>query len=1174
MRSIDGRLVLSATDLSNFLNCRHRTALELGEARGRRRRPQFDDPVLAALLARGLEHERRYVGSLRAERVVDLAEVHDRSAAVAQTRAALASGADVVVQGALEDGTWYGRPDVLLRTEGASVFGPWAYEVADTKLARETKGGTILQLGLYCAMLERVQGHPPTRFLVVAPGASGASGTASEYVVHAFAVNDYAAYVRLIRARLEAAVGLDEEALAAAHYPEPVDHCEVCPWSSACSRKRHADDHLSLVAGISRTQRRELEAHAVSTLEGLATLPLPLPFRPARGAVEALERMREQARVQWRAREEGRPVSEHVLPVTPGTGLCLLPPPSPGDLFLDLEGDPFVGDGGREYLFGLVDVAGGSPTYRAYWARTEHEERVAFETVMARIMAAWARDPDMHVYHYAPYEPSAFKRLSCRYATSEADVDRLLRGARFVDLYQVVRQGLRAGVERYSIKHLEPLYDFARQVPLAEASRDLRVVEQALEFGGIAAVPAACLEAVEGYNADDCRSTLALRDWLEHQRAALVAAGTEVPRPAPVDAEPSEPLSERQQRVEALRARLLRGVPEDAAARTPHEHARWRLAYLLDFHWREAKAGWWEYYRLLEMPPEELFDEPGAVAGLEFAGRVQVILHKTSGKPTGAVVDRYRYPAQEMEIRRSDDLKLQDRQTFGKVLRVDREFRTLDVRKSKKVADVHPAAAFAHHHVPTTVLEDALFAIGERTADAPDEAGTLAARLLLAAPPVLHGTPFAADGQVASGAGDAADVAVRIAGRLDQTVLAVQGPPGAGKTFTGARMIGELVRQGRRVGVTGPSHAVIRNLLDAVAEAAAREGRRVDVAQKVSEGDDAGSAVGSVVDGAVDGEAGSAVSSTVLEVAKNEDALERLRSGDVQVLGATAWVWARPDAAGSVDVLVVDEAGQMSLANAVAVTGATDSLVLLGDPQQLEQPTKGTHPDGVGISVLQHVLGGALTMPHGRGIFLPETWRLAPAICAFTSELFYERRLHPKAGLDQQRLTGGSVEGAGLWLVEVSHEGNRNASDEEAAAVKALVVDLLSPGSSWVNERGTAAPLTAADILVVAPYNAHVGRVSDALTGTGVRVGTVDKFQGQQAPVVIYTMATSRPEDAPRGLEFLYSLNRLNVATSRAQCAVFLVASPHLFAPECRTPRQMALANALCRYREMSSRQA
>ncbi|MGE0592168.1 MAG: TM0106 family RecB-like putative nuclease [Vicinamibacterales bacterium] len=1159
MRSIDGQLVLSATDLSNFLNCRHRTALELGEARGRRRRPRFDDPVLAALLARGLEHERRYVGSLRAERVVDLADVRDRADAVAQTLAALASGTDVVVQGALGDSSWYGRPDVLLRTEGESVFGPWAYEVADTKLARETTGGTILQLGLYCAMLEHVQQYAPVRFLVVAPGASGASGAASDYAVHAFAVNDYAAYVRLIRARLEAAVGLDEEALAAAHYPDPVDHCEVCPWSSACSRKRHADDHLSLVAGISRTQRRELEAHDVSTLEGLAALPLPLPFTPARGAVEALERMREQARVQWRARQEGRPVSEHVLPVTPGTGLCLLPPPSPGDLFLDLEGDPFVGDGGREYLFGLVDVAGGRPMYHAYWATTEHEERVAFETVMARIMAAWARDPGMHVYHYAPYEPSAFKRLSCRYATSEADVDRLLRGGRFVDLYQVVRQGVRAGVERYSIKHLEPLYDFAREVPLAEASRDLRVVEQALEFGGIATVPATCLEAVQGYNADDCRSTLALRDWLEHQRAALVTRGTDVPRPVPVSAEPSEPLSERQQRVEALRGRLLRGVPDDAAVRTPQEQARWRLAYLLDFHWREAKAGWWEYYRLLEMLPEELFDEPGAVAGLEFAGRVQMVLHKTSGKPTGSVVDRYRYPAQEMEIRGDQTLKLSDGTVFGKVLRVERDARTLDVRKSKKVADVHPAAAFAHDHVSTTDLEDALLAVGERTADAPDEDGTLAARLLLAAPPVLRGAPFAFNASEASEAGGAADVAVRIVGRLDQTVLAVQGPPGAGKTFTGARMIGELVRQGRRVGVTGPSHAVIRNLLDAVAEAAAREGQRISVAQKTREADDAGRSNGA-----------SAPDGPVLETTQNEEALALLRSGTVQVLGATAWVWARPEAAGSVDVLVVDEAGQVSLANAVAVTRATDSLVLLGDPQQLEQPTKGAHPAGVGVSVLQHVLGGALTMPPDRGIFLPETWRLAPAICAFTSELFYERRLHPKAGLDQQRLTGGPVEGAGLWCVEVPHEGNRNASDEEAGAVSTLVARLVSPGSSWVNERGAAAPLTAADILVVAPYNAHVSRVSDALAGTGVRVGTVDKFQGQQAPVVIYTMATSRPEDAPRGLEFLYSRHRLNVATSRAQCAVFLVASPHLFAPECRTPRQMTLANALCRYREMS----
>lgn len=483
MRESAGTLVLSATDLSNFLNCRHRTALELGEARGQRTRPHFHDRVLGALFARGLEHERQYVESLESagRHLVNLADIKDRTDAVTRTVDAMRAGADAIVQGALEDGNWYGRPDVLLRIDATSALGSWAYEVADTKLARETRGGTILQLGLYCEMLARVQGRRPARFYIVTPDTAAP--------VNEYRVDDYAAYFRLIRGRLEETVGRDSDALAAANYPEPVDHCDVCPWSSVCSQKRRADDHLSLVAGISRLQRRELEARDVSTLADLARLTLPLPFKPKRGAADTYVRVREQARVQFESRGKTPPLFE-LRSFEDGEGLSRLPEPSPGDVFLDLEGDPFAAEGGREFLFGVVTLdASSKPVYRSFWAFTEHEERQAFESVIDLIVHAWQQHDGMHVYHYAPYEPSAFKRLMGRYATREAALDRMLRAGRFVDLYGVVRQGLRAGIERYSIKNLEVFYGFTRGVSLADANRALLVMEQALELKCAPTVP-------------------------------------------------------------------------------------------------------------------------------------------------------------------------------------------------------------------------------------------------------------------------------------------------------------------------------------------------------------------------------------------------------------------------------------------------------------------------------------------------------------------------------------------------------------------------------------------------------------------------------------------------------------------------------------------------------------
>ncbi len=1132
-------LLLSATDLSNFLSCRHLTALEMAAARGKRRRPHWDDPLLEILFARGLEHERAYIRSLQSQglRIVTLADVKERDATVAQTLDAMRSGADVIVQGALRDRRWYGRPDVRRRVEKPSALGAWSYEVSDTKLARETRAGTILQLGLYSEMLAATQGARPEHFYAVTPD--------PDVPVTKYRVDDYAAYFRLVRAQMEATVAQDDAAVAEANYPEPVDHCDVCVWSTECDKKRHQDDHLSLVAGISRVQRRELSSRDVTTLTQLAKVPLPLPFKPQRGAADTYVRVREQARVQLESRSKTPPIYE-LRAFEGGKGLGRLPEPSPGDLFLDLEGDLFAAEGGREYLFGVVALTpDGTPSYRSLWAFSEHDERQAFETVIDEIMAAWAKHDGMHVYHYAPYEPGAFKRLMGRYATREEELDRLLRAGRFVDLYGMVRQGVRAGIERYSIKNLEVFYGYDRAVALVDANRSLRLMEQGLELQCPETVAREVRAVVEAYNKDDCLSTFRLRNWLEQLRTELEVQGTAVARPVAKEGEASEQLDERAQRVASLRTSLLDGVPDALADQTDEQHARWLLAYLLDFHRREDKAKWWEYYRLRELPEEDLYDEPQAIAGLEYIKRVDVVLSK-KGKPTGSVIDRYQYPVQEMEIRRGDELKLQDGTKLGDVVEVDRLTLTIDVRKGPKQAENHPTAVFEHTHVRTGVLEDSIYAIGEQTAEG--HPSSVARDLLQARPPRLSSGAFAPLlGETA------VDFAVRVVGHLDQTVLAVQGPPGSGKTFSGGHMICALIKQGKKVGVTATSHKVIRNLLDAVADAADATGVTVRLAQKRDDGEE------------------DSVGSRVPALADNPDALEALQSGAANVLGGTAWLWARPEFASSVDVLFVDEAGQMSLANVLAVSGAAHSIVLLGDPQQLDQPQQGTHPDGVNASALQHMLGKHQTIPADRGIFLPITWRLSPDICSFTSELFYESRLRSKPGLERQRLVGtDELDGSGLWVAAVDHDGNRNWSQEEIDAVAVLVARLIASGARWVDEESQESIVTGEDILVVSPYNAQVSRLQERLASTGVRVGTVDKFQGQEAPVVIYSMATSRPEDAPRGMEFLYSLNRLNVATSRARCAAIVVASPRLFEPECRTPRQMKLANALCRYRELA----
>ena len=384
------------------------------------------------------------------------------------------------------------------------------------------------------------------------------------------------------------------------------------------------------------------------------------------------------------------------------------------------------------------------------------------------------------------------------------------------------------------------------------------------------------------------------------------------------------------------------------------------------------------------------------------------------------------------------------------------------------------------------------------------------------------------------------------------SVLAVQGPPGSGKTYTGARMIAEVVRNQRRVGITAVSHKVISKLLQETCDAARNAKMTLRAVQKPNEND-----------GCAD--------PMVTQLEDNHDVLDSLTSGTAQVAAGTSWLWAREDMANSVDVLFVDEAGQMSLADVLAISQAARSVVLLGDPQQLNQPQKGVHPPGVDVSALAHLLDGHATIDPAKGLFLKETWRLHPDICAFISELFYDARLAARLENQKQHLNAKSfLDGSGLRFVPVGHTGNQSESLEEVEKVAELVKGLLDGGATWTTKTGETRTLKLEDILVVAPYNAQVSALSQKLPADA-RVGTVDKFQGQEAPVVFYSMTTSTPEDAPRGMEFLYSLNRLNVAVSRAQCIAVIVASPALFQVECKTPRQIQLANALCRYSEMTS---
>jgi hypothetical protein len=386
----------------------------------------------------------------------------------------------------------------------------------------------------------------------------------------------------------------------------------------------------------------------------------------------------------------------------------------------------------------------------------------------------------------------------------------------------------------------------------------------------------------------------------------------------------------------------------------------------------------------------------------------------------------------------------------------------------------------------------------------------------------------------------------RLVSDLDRSHLVVQGPPGSGKTWTGARLIAHLLRSGKRVGVTATSHKAIHNLLFEVERVAATEGVDFKGLKKSSGSEE-----------------------TVFSGARIESSGDTADFADpeVRLLAGTAWLFARAELDGEVDYLFVDEAGQVSLADALAVGTSARNVVLLGDPVQLAQVTQGTHPPGTGVSVLEHLLGDAHTIPPDSGVFLERTFRLHPDVAAFVSAAFYDGRLHAAEGCERQATEFGT----GLRFLPVEHEGNRRSSVEEAERVRLAIEEML--GGSFTDSKGRTRPLRVDDFMVVAPYNAQVHCLLEALPD-GVPVGTVDKFQGQEAPVVFFSMASSSGEDVPRNMEFLFSRNRLNVAVSRARCLAILVASPKLLDIRCRNVDQMRLANALCLFVERAQARA
>jgi uncharacterized protein len=1144
MHKDNGRLIFSPTDITRFMESPFASWMErLFREHPDRVTPDKDSAEKKLIADSGNQHELNYLDQIK-EAGRDVCEISkaDVNRARQETRDALKEGRDVIYQACLEAEGFRGYADFLSRVPATSKP---SYEVLDTKLARSVKPYYLVQLCCYSEMLASLQGVTPRLMHVVL----------GDGKVEVFRVGDFLHYYRQLKAAfLNQMDTFDPDGKP----PVPDARADHGRWQSHADKILLESDHLSQVAGINVSQIKRLAAASITTVAALARAGgKSVPRIPA----EIFNRLVEQADLQVRTRELHakanpgdviRPLYRIIPPEqgSPRRGLESLPPRSSLDVYFDMEGFPLV-DGGLEYLFGAVchdnGENAGNLEFKDWWAHDRAEEKTAFEMFVDWVRERRHRDPGMHIYHYADYERAALCRLASRHATREDEVDELLRNNVFVDLYQLVRQGLRVGGPSYSIKTIELLYREKRKGDVKTAGESMVYYANWIESGQPRDwTGASWLKDIRDYNEDDCQSTHQLVVWL--RRLQQDKGITHVP-PAKPEAEEDKAKQEKLDQLKDLKQKLATKLAACAADSTEARTTE-LFVHLLEFHRREDKPGWWQLFDWLEKTAEDRPADLKALEGLQLCADKPV-------KELRSWIYTYKFDSNsETKIRSGEQVKFNHQNlpsatvveldTTGGIVRLKVSQQELQ----KKLDGTMPAATAIrqHAHFPPGLIVDAIRELAAQWADSGRIPPPLAC-FLNRLPPNVQGLP--PGGALAQPGESPPDAALRIVTSMQDSTLCIQGPPGTGKTTAAARIIAHLLRAGKKVGVLSNSHKAIQNLLRSTSKAMDGGMRGVYAGKSNEDPDDNEN---SDFQAACPG---------LFVAAGGRPAAERYSEG---VLAGTAWLFARGDMVARIDYLFIDEAGQVSLANLVAVSRSTANIILMGDQMQLEQPVQGSHPGESGQSALNYYLQEHATIPATLGIFLAVSYRMHPDICRFISDMAYEGRLQAAAENKHQRLalpaTGGQWvrQEFGLVFCPVEHEGNTQGSEEEVSRIVEIVGELR--GRTLSNKEGGTRPLALEDILFVAPYNLQVRRLQERFPGA--RVGSVDRFQGQEAPVVIVSMCSSAGEFGSRGLEFLLDKNRMNVAISRAQTLAIVVGDPRIATTQASTVEQMEKLNLFC----------
>ncbi len=1085
---------------------------------------------------------------------------------------------DFIHQASLQNNNLRGSADLLQRIDKPSKLGDWSYIPIECKLSSHPKPIYLVQACAYCELLEPILGYLPENFKLYL------GGKKFEKEPNGYRLDDFWMWYKNLRDRYQKFIEHFDESQQPEYSPGDHGH-----WSSFIDEELKNKRDLILVAGMRQSQRNKLIYSGISTIDELAKASKNQIINQMDEKI--FVKLKEQAAIQVRpSQSDGRPAYEIKGKDEQEKGLSMLPKCDEGDIWFDMEGFPNPVTGEKlEYLFGacyfLKKDQKLERRFKAWWAHDLGQEKLAFDEFIKWVQKRRIDYPNLHVYHYASYEKTALGRLATTHGIHKTTWDQWLREELFIDLFPIVRNGLLLGAESYSIKQVEKLYlDNLRHEEINTAADSVIQYAEWQKSNepkrtGRSIAKSKKLKDLEEYNKKDCESTQELHEFLIKHKSSL-----KIPdRPNKWGKSKEEDIKNIFEKdLEVLAKTMQKEIPNPL--KDPLAEGSYGLSYkhqqllsdLIDFHEREAKIEWWEFFDRIEGQTfSERYEDTEVIANAEKIG--EKIIKRSQGHIYSFSPEQplklSTKPGIKMHFVLSESLKKGDKfiqknvmekldkNNDKKNLDLEGEFDTnnsaniiLKVSAYKKKAlenigisalpeycDLIPLPKQIYKRMLPDLVRQAKSWV-EKNKKLPKSIVHLLEKKAI--PELIE-----INKKIKADPVETASLMADFLSATDGVTLSLQGPPGTGKTTVTGELIAKLVGKNQKVIVSSQTHEAINNLLKSV--------------QRKIESYSTNSFVVKLSSGTSEKNDQLSLSGTKVHTLRESDL-----NNEPNVIGATVFSLVKERFGGKpYDLLVIDEAGQVSLSNLLFMSHCARNILLVGDQNQLSQPNRAKHPGDSSLSCLDYLMGEEKVVSADRGVFLATSWRMPPVLTSVVSKLFYEGELKSCISKSENKILWEGLQ-QGLYFEEVEHYSNASDSIEEIDRIEELVNKLMGCPYQIVqkNDEGLSVfkgIIGPDEILITAPYNLQVNKLEDRLSGKA-RIGTVDRFQGQEAPISIHSLTASDSDNAPRGIGFILDPDRLNVAISRAQCLSIVVGSPNLVVGTTNSVEEVQQLNRLC----------